>query len=294
MRRQKNKIHENVIQNIIKQYINEKYINNKKSVDNILNEKINNVLHQELRKFLFEDRTVDDNGVVTVDNFDKIKEILIKPEHEDDVWFIPIIQRHKDNPHLYFERDACNYITSYYIHNVDELCEKEDEIKAVCHATNSRAYIHINKRSMVEITDYANNVLKPRFKKYNQKHYMGHELEVAAGQAKDWDKRKLCFLDIDSDDENVHQKVMQLLQQHNITPLWEYRSMNNGWHILLPDKEEAKKIDFSVIDNGQNYGRYATVGLEIDKRILLYARLKPNGYDLQQQVQLKKQKKLHK
>lgn len=87
MKKQKNKIHENVIQNIIKQYINEKYINNTKSVNNILTEKINNVLHQELRKILFEDRTVDDNGVVTVDNFDKIKEILIKPEHEDDVWF---------------------------------------------------------------------------------------------------------------------------------------------------------------------------------------------------------------
>ena len=67
--------------------------------------------------------------------------------------------------------------------------------------------------------------------------------------------------------------------------------MNNGWHILLPDKNKVRNIDFSVIDNGRNFGRFATVSLEIDKMILLYASLKPNGYGVQQKVQKMKLRK---
>lgn len=259
--------------------------NTNESQKHTLKEHIKRLVHESIKRILFEDRTVDNNGKVTIDNFDKVKNMLIKPENADDVWFVQIVKRHKDNPHQYFAKNACEYLASYYIHNVQELEEKEEEIKSVCHATNSRAYIHPNKRSMIKLTDYANNVLKPRFKKYNNKYRMGNELDIAAGQSKDWDDRKLCFLDIDSDDERVYQKVMELLNQHNITPVWEYRSLNNGWHILLPDKNQAKNIDFSVIDNGQKFGRFATVGLEIDKMILLYASLKPNGYGVQQQVQ---------
>lgn len=270
---------------ITEQEDNEEDFIQNESNTNLLKNRLQKVITESIKSALFEDRTIELDGRVTIDNFDKVKELLIKPENADDIWFVQIVKRHKDNPHQYFQKNACEYIASYYIHNVNELEEKENEIKAVCHATNSRAYIHPNKRSLVSISDYANNVLKPRFKKFNNKYYMGNEMDIAAGQSKDWDDRKLCFLDIDSDDERIYKKVMNLLKQNNIKPLWEYRSMNNGWHILLPDKNEAKNIDFSVIDNGQNFGRFATVSLEIDKMILLYASLKPNGYGVQQRVQ---------
>jgi hypothetical protein len=130
--------------------------------------------------------------------------------------------------------------------------------------------------------------LKPRFEKYRDKYRKGHEIEVAAGQTKDWPDRKLCFLDVDSNDENVYKKVMQILNANGITPMWEYRSMNNGWHILLPDKEQVRNVDFSSIDNGVKMGMWSTVGLEIDKPLLLYASLKPNGYGVQQRVQQRK------
>lgn len=74
----------------------------------------------------------------------------------------------------------------------------------MCKATNSRAYIHPNKRSMISITDYANNVLRHRFERHHNRYRKGHEVEIAAGQSKDWPERKLCFLDIDSDDERVY------------------------------------------------------------------------------------------
>ena len=236
---------------------------------------------------LYESRTVGDDGKVTIDNFDDAKR-LMNSESEDDVWFVQIIKRHKDNMHLHFERNACEFITSYLIHDADELESKRDEIMHICRATNSRAYMHINKRSKIAVTDYAEHVLKPRFMRHRDKYRMGHEIEVAAGQAKDWPERKMCFLDIDSDDERVYNKVMELLRSNGVEPMWEYRSLNNGWHILLPDKEKVRNIDFSVIDNGNKFGRFSTVGLEIDKPILLYASLKPNGYGLQQRVQARK------
>lgn len=237
-----------------------------------------------VREVIRESREVSEDGTVTIDNFDDIEKLL-DPQSDDDVWFVQVIKRHKDNMSLHFDRNACEYITYYLVHDAKELESKREEIKSVCKATNSRAYIHPNKRSMVAISDYANNVLRRRFEKYHNRHKKGHEIEIAAGQAKDWDDRKLCFLDIDSDDEKVYNKVIDLLSQHGIQPMWEYRSLNNGWHLLLPDKEEARKIDFSVIDNGNKFGRFSTVGLEIDKPLLLYASLKPNGYQLQQRVQ---------
>ena len=249
------------------------------------NESVNRIINTVVESILLEGRTVDEDGVVTIDNFDDAKRLLFKSDSDDDVWFCQIIKRHKDNMHLHFRKNACEFITSYFIHNADELEAKRNEIIAVCKSTNSRAYLYPNKRSMISISDYANNVLKPRFKKYRDYDRMGHEMEVAAGQAKDWPGRDLCFLDVDTDDENVYKKVIEILKENGIEPLWEYRSLNNGWHILLPDKEKARNIDFSVIDNGMNYGKFSTVGFEIDKPILLYASLKPNGYGLQQRVQ---------
>ena len=240
-------------------------------------------------RVLCESRSVDDGGRVTIDNFDDAKR-LINAENNDDVWFVQIIKRHKDNMHLHFHRNACEFICSYLIHDAKDLDSKRDEIMHVCQATNARAYLQPNKRSMVSIRDYAEKVLKPRFARHKDRFHIGHEIEVAAGQSKDWPERKICFLDIDSDDVRVYRKVMQILSSNGITPIWEYRSLNNGWHIVLPDKEKVRNIDFSIIDNGNNFGRFSTVGLEIDKPILLYASLTPNGYGLQKNVQSKKLK----
>lgn len=252
---------------------------------------INNLIKEAVQSAIYEHRTSQPDGTVTIDNFDDVRNLLIKPENQDDVWFVQIVKRHKDNPHLHFQKNACEYVTSYYINSPEELEAKRNEIITICNATNSRAYIHPNKRSLISITDYANNVLKPRFKRHKNYYYQGHELDIAAGQSKDWPDRKLCFLDIDSDDERIYRRVMKLLADNDVTPIWEYRSVNNGWHILLPDKDKVRHIDFSVIDNGKNFGRFATVGLEIDKMILLYANLKPNGYAVQQQVQRYKARK---
>lgn len=253
-----------------------------------------NDLHLLIEKIisqLNEDRVVHDNGSVEVDNFDMVEKILTF-NSDDDVYFIQIVKRHKDNMGQYFANNAADYLTYYLITSKDELNSKKDEIKAICTKTNSRAYIYLNPRSAKAINDYAENVLKNKFRKHrNLRYKQGHEIEVAAGQSKDWDNRSICFIDIDSDDMNVYKKVTEKLKNASITPIATYRSTNNGWHIIIGDKDKAKTLNFSDIDKGQNYGRFATVSLEIDKSTILYANVKPNGYSVQQSVQRYKSRK---
>ena len=61
--------------------------------------------------------------------------------------------------------------------------------------------------------------------------------------------------------------------------------MNNGLHIICPDKNQVRGIDFSVVDKGVYMGRWASVSVEIDKSVLLYALATPNGYDIQNKIQ---------
>lgn len=246
---------------------------------------VENIVSGLNKNNLSEDRIEHDDGYVEVDNFDLVSSML-NFKSDDDVYFIQIVKRHKDNMDQYFANNAADYLTYYLISSVSELNSKKDEIKSICSKTNSRAYIYLNSRSSKAINDYAENVLKHRFKKHRSLAYkQGREIEVAAGQSKDWDDRTICFIDIDSNDENIYKRVSQKIKDAGITPIGTYRSTNNGWHIIIGDKEKAKTLDFSDIDNGNNFGKFATVSLEIDKSTILYCKVRPNGYAVQQRVQ---------
>lgn len=234
---------------------------------------------------MLEDRTVFDDGYVEIDNFDTVGGMLTF-NSPDDVYFVQIIKRKKDNMGQHFANNAADYLTYYLFNSTAELNAKKEEIKAICAKTNSRAYIFLNTRSAKAIDDYAENVLKNKFKKINRlKYKQGREVEVAAGQSKDWDDRTICFIDVDSDDENVYKKVSEKIKNAGITPIATYRTTNNGWHIIIGDKEKAKTLNFTDVDRGRNFGRFATVSLEIDKSTILYCKVRPNGYGLQQSVQ---------
>lgn len=237
---------------------------------------------------ILEDRVEYDDGYIEIDNFDIVSKMM-KFNSDDDVYFVQIIKRHKDNMDQYFANNASDYLTYYLFKSVEELKGKKEEIKTLCAKTNSRAYIYLNSRSAKAINDYSENVLKDRFRKHRSLRYkQGHEIEVAAGQSKDWDDRTICFVDVDSNDENIYRKVSEKIKNAGITPIETYRSANNGWHIIIGDKEKAKTLDFSDIDNGNDFGNFATVSIEIDKPTILYCKIKPNGYKVQQSIQQRK------
>lgn len=231
------------------------------------------ILIKENIKKLFEDIDVKPDYVV--DNFELVSK-LMNFNSDDDFYFVEIIKRKKDNPN-----DAFRYrqfITYYWITSQSDLMSKRDEIISVCEQNNARAYIYMNPRSANVVNEYS-KVLRKRFAQRGKGYgkYRGHEIEFACGQHKDWDSRPISFIDIDTNNTAVFDKVKEILNTYGITPMAEYKTPNGGLHILLPDKR-ARYIDFSMFDGGKHLGQYATVHFNIDSPTLLYSNIIPQGY----------------
>lgn len=246
----------------------------------IFGESIMRVIKESLQD---EGRTETADGHVELDNFDLARKIM-KFDGADDAYFIQLAERHKDHPDRHYDHNACDYKSFFEVTSIEHLNAIEPVIKRLCQKGEWRAMLYINPRPMGDTRDYGVNVLDQRFKKYNS-HMQGHGIEVAYGQSKDWDNRPLCFVDVDNDNSTVQKQVLDYINKMGITPLDMYKTTNNGLHIILPDKEQAKKLDFSFLDKGKDLGRWASAGLEIDKSITLYAYVRAQGYGTQRRMQ---------
>lgn len=267
-------------------------------------------------------RTENPDGTVEIDNFDLISHLMVEDPTHDKTYFCQIVRRQKDNPEFAYEHNSADYLTYYLFHSPDELLAHKDEIKIICRKFNARAMFYMNPRSAKQVNDYVNNVLLPKLEGIkggirtpdaisarNRNHSLdkyrpewGHEEEIAYGESKDNDLkfpgRDICHVDVDSDDPKKIQMTIDLLKQHGVDTIIDdgtntksanaYRSMNNGLHIICPDKNQVRGIDFSVIDKGVYMGRWSSVSVEIDKSVLLYALATPKGYDMQNKVQDRK------
>lgn len=246
----------------------------------IFGESIKRIIRESLQD---EGRTETQDGHVELDNFDVARKIM-KFNGTDDAYFIQLAERHKDHPDRHYEHNACEYKDYFEVTSIEHLNAIEPVIKRLCKNGEWRAMLYINPRPMGDTREFAHNVLEPRFKRHNS-HMQGHEVEVAYGQSKDWPDRPLCFVDVDNDDPQTHKQVLDYITKMGIKPLEMYNTTNNGLHIILPDKEEARKLDFSFLDKGKLLGRWATAGVEIDKSMTLYAYVKAKGYGVQQRMQ---------
>lgn len=249
----------------------------KESVDILLNENIET-----------EDRTELANGYVEVDNYQAIGNLLEFKKPNDTIYFVQIIKRDKDNQGQKSKYNAAQYLKEYYFEGLDEFLNAEQEIKSMCKKENARAYIYMNARSKA-VVDKWTQINLQRMNKHRgmMDKFGGNAKALAAGRSFDDPSRPLCFIDVDSDDQRDIDMTLQIIKYMGIEPLYTYRSLNNGIHIILPNVEDAKKLKFDII-NGDLRGKSrrvkmnAKVGLEIDKPVLLYACLKPQGYGKQQ------------
>lgn len=90
-----------------------------------------------------------------IDNFNLFKELL-EFNNEDEFYFLQILVRGKDGHNA--NGSNKNRLVKYYtIKSIDDLCNKEEEIKKICDVLNARAYIHPTKRSFDKV---ANEVLR--------------------------------------------------------------------------------------------------------------------------------------
>lgn len=84
---------------------------------------------------------------MTIDNFKQIKDLLAF-DSEDDFYFLQILKRKKENPEVPSNHNNNKRsIRTYYINSLEYYEGIQEEIKALCKATNSRAYIHPTRRS---------------------------------------------------------------------------------------------------------------------------------------------------
>lgn len=249
---------------------------------------VKRVIKEYINEIVDEDRTELSDGSVEVDNFAAIGKLLDFKKYKDTIYFVQIVKRDKDNPGQKSKYNAAKYLKEYYFEGLDEFLNSEMEIKNLCKKENARAYIYLNARSK-NIIDKWTNINLSRMNKYkgmNDK-FGGNAKALAAGRSFDDPSRPLCFVDVDSDDPKDIDMALKIIEYNGIKPLYSYRSLNNGIHIILPNVEDAKKLKFDII-NGDLRGMSrrvkmnAKVGLEIDKPALLYACLKPQGYGKQQ------------
>ena len=245
---------------------------------------IRNALRQSINEMMDEDRVELPNGAVEIDNFENVREMMKFDNPGDTIYFVQLMKRDKDNPGQHSPRNAAQYIKNYFFKSIDEFNAAEKEIKYLCASERARACIFLNPRSKAVIDKYTSNYLRRVHGNRDT------AMAIAAGRSFDsvleGPERSICFVDVDSADQNDINMTMKIIQDAGITPLFAYRSMNNGIHIILPDKEAAKKLDFTPITGDLSGLRRraklnAKVSLEIDKSTLLYAFLKPQGYGKQ-------------
>ena len=251
----------------------------------IINESIiKNALRQAINEMVDEDRTEAPDGTVEIDNFQNVREIMNFANPGDTLYFVELIKRKKDNPDML---DSRQFVKQFYFKDENEFNNAEGTIKTLCQQLGARAYIYLNARSKAMVDKYT-KIYTDRFAKNRRmaQHFGNNPMAFAAGRSFDAPDRPLCFVDIDSDDFKDISLAMKIIQDAGIKPLFAYRSMNNGLHVILPNKDDAKKLDFTPINGNLNglsqfYKNNAKVSVEIDKPTLLYASLKPNGYDAQ-------------
>lgn len=87
-----------------------------------------------------------------VDNFSELSDLLFgkdsRPMSEEEFYFLQIITRGKDGG-----SNKNRLVKFYQIRSKEQLQRLEREIKAICVATNSRAYIHPTRRNETDVAN---------------------------------------------------------------------------------------------------------------------------------------------
>jgi hypothetical protein len=241
-----------------------------------------------------------------VDNFTKMKDYM-EFDSPDDVYFVQIIKRWKDNSDKPGAEDwrqngkikgtyhsGAEYLNYYLIHSYAELESLKSQIVKVCSYNNARAYISINSRNQRETTDYMNKI-KSRYAPNDPRSKFIEP--ILYGQAKTgpaWkDKRLKVLLDIDALRDakakmvngktvNVWDETKRRLNAFGIKVAAEYETPSGGLHLILNNKNNRNlKPFFSGLkdfDGGKSLGFGATVHPSEDIKMVLYSNVDTKGY----------------
>ena len=181
-----------------------------------------------------------------IDVLDKVKHLLVF-EDEDDFYYLQILQRKKENPHI---ESNSRVIKNYYINSIEYLENRYDEIKKLCEIFNARAMLRLNKRSYRKVAfktlqNIANTITNRKYE------FVRKSYDKAVGQGHN-DKNKKWILDIDEKWDNVIIRSFSA-RLYNYEPLGEkvyvVLPTKNGLHFITkPFNLQQFKKDFPYID----------------------------------------------
>lgn len=247
-------------------------------------------------------------GNRVVDNFDKIKSYM-KFDNPDDVYFVQIIKRWKDNKDkpgadawkakgkaqgTY--HSGGEYLNYWLIGSPADLDKYRNEIIKAAEYNNARAYMTINPRSANAVNAYmpkwkarfGNNPNDPRVK------FAEAVLYGTPKSGPTW--KNECFrvlLDIDTPRDsmvrlpngskvNVWDETKKRLAAKGILVAAEYETPSGGLHLILNNKNNRNLPEFyrglKDFDGGRNLGNLATVHPSEDIKMVLYSNVVTAGY----------------
>lgn len=191
-----------------------------------------------------------------IDNFDLIASILIF-ESADDFYFLQLIQRKKENANLGSNNRV---IRSYFIKSVEQLRLHEEEIKAICKVTNSRAYINLNRRSfrrtglatLKNITDHIMN------EDYEHIH---RAYTTVCGQYKH-ESNPTFIIDIDEELGRKHNDMIRFIEQ-------ECEPVGNKFVTIVPTKN-GSHIIMKAFNLSKFKEKYPDIDIHKNNPTILY------------------------
>lgn len=183
-----------------------------------------------------------------IDNINKIKP-FIKPESEDDFYYLQILQRKKENPHL---GSNSRVIKTYYINSIDYLESRYEEIKLMCNTFNARAMINLNKRSYYKTAFKSmENVAGIMANKHFNKIHKAYD--SACGQGHN-DPEKKWILDIDDIyDDWFYKHLHDFITKKETGSILECIPSASGYHIITtPFRLDRFKLAYPNIEVQKN------------------------------------------
>lgn len=127
-----------------------------------------------------------------VDNLEKIKDLLTF-DSEDSFYFLQILQRKKENPHL--GRNS-RVVKTYYITSLNYLEDHYEEIKSICNLFNARASINLNCKSFHKAWLEHNHIIANMLDSGDLRHvYKAYE--SACGKSLSVVSQKIWLVDVD-------------------------------------------------------------------------------------------------
>lgn len=205
--------------------------------------------------------------VKTVDNFELFSNKLFeKPLKEDEFYFLQILVRGKDGHHV--SGNNKNRLIKYYtITSAEQMMSLKNEILAICHVDNARAYIHPTKRSFKEV---ANIAVELAVHTYVSQNWIGFRSMYSTACGQSFIKGDKKFI-VDLDDIHEGDPILEEIRNKIYTYRGHGGENSDKVFMTVPTKSGVHLVTYPF-DIGQFEKDFPGIDIHKNNPTLLYFR----------------------